>query len=71
MNTSPDRMLDYNLKSRIELFKNFVKTTKKFGSHSLNFPALEVWSMVFKVQNSRGIEVSNKIREMGTRRIRL
>ena len=53
----PTRVLNYNLRSQADFFRNTVNTTK-FGFNSLRYFASTVWSMVpIEIKNSSSVEI--------------
>ena len=60
----PTRVLNYNLRSQTDFFRNSFNTTK-FGLNSLRYFASKVWSMIpIEIKNSSSVETcKNKIRK--------
>ena len=58
----PTRVLNYNLRSQTDFFRNNVNTTK-FGLNSLRYFASKVWSMIpIEIKDSSSVEMfKNKI----------
>ena len=58
----PTRVLNYNLRSQTDFFRNTVNTTK-FGLNSFRYFASKVWSMIpIEIKNSSSVEMfKNKI----------
>ena len=56
------RVLNYNLRSQTDFFRNTVNTTK-FGLNSLKYFASKVWSMIpIEIQKSWSVKMpKNKI----------
>ena len=53
----PTRVLNYNLRSQTDFFRNNVNTTK-FGLNSLRYFASKVWSMIpIEIKNSSTVEI--------------
>ena len=53
----PTRVLNYNLRSQTDFFRNTVNTTK-FGLNSLRYFASKVWSMIpIEIKNSSTVEM--------------
>ena len=53
----PTRVLNYNLRSQTDFFRNNVNTTK-FGLNSLRYFASKVWSMIpIEIKDSWSVEM--------------
>ena len=60
----PTSVLNYNLRSQADFFRNTVNTTK-FGLNSLRYFALKVWSTIpVEIKNSLRVKIfKNKVRK--------